>query len=73
MTTTGAFDHLHVLVGLEPTTVVAEVAKMLKGTSSGLNPPSGFPESNSRPFQRMAVGMAAICSLDVNVGDCFVG
>ncbi len=30
----GALDHMHILLGLTPTTLVADVAKNLKGSSS---------------------------------------
>ena len=42
----GASDHLHVLVGLTPTMLVADVAKNLKGASSHyINKESGLKES----------------------------
>ncbi len=42
----GATDHLHVLVGLTPTVLVAEVAKNLKGASSHyINHDSGLKET----------------------------
>ncbi len=42
----GATDHLHVLLGLTPTSVVADVAKNLKGASSHfINHKSGLEES----------------------------
>ncbi len=42
----GATDHLHVLVGLTPTMLVADVAKNLKGASSHyINHESGLKES----------------------------
>lgn len=41
----GALDHLHVLLGLEPTMRVADVAQNLKGTSSHyINNESGLAE-----------------------------
>jgi len=42
----GASDHLHVLAGLTPTILVADVAKNLKGASSHyINKESGLEES----------------------------
>ena len=42
----GTSDHLHVLIGLTPTTLVADVAKNLKGASSYyINHASGLKES----------------------------
>ncbi|CAG0941278.1 hypothetical protein ANRL1_00485 [Anaerolineae bacterium] len=42
----GASDHLHVLLGLTPTILVADVAKNLKGASSHfINHDSGLTES----------------------------
>ncbi len=42
----GALDHLHILLGLTPTMVVADVAKNLKGASSHyINHESGLKET----------------------------
>ena len=42
----GATDHLHILIGLTPTAIVADVAKNLKGASSHfINHDSGLEEN----------------------------